>query len=88
MSKTPMYADRRAIARCLWCKKPLVDGADVSGFAKGPDYMTKDGDFGCWESPDTNEDGSGSHTPDVVTTWDGHAVRVSPRNVVRHQHGR
>lgn len=84
-----MYSERRAIARCLWCKESLVDGADLSGFTgSGPDYMTKDGDFGCDHSPDTNEEGCGSHTPDTVTTWDGHTVRVSPKNVVRHKHPR
>ena len=74
---TEMYADRPTIAHCLWCGQILVDGADLSGFTgPGPDYMTTDGDFGCDPSPDTNEDGCGSHTPDVVTTWDKHEVRI------------
>jgi hypothetical protein len=47
---------------CAHCGKPVFDGALVSGWTKaGPDFCAADGDFGCWESPDTGKDGSGGH---------------------------
>lgn len=71
-----LYGKRRTIGHCLWCGERLVNGANLSGYVKGPDYMTPDGDFGCGESPDTQEDGTGGHTPDEVPTQDGHVVRI------------
>ncbi len=84
----PMYADRRTIATCLWCGESLVDGAAESGWTgKGPDYMTKDGDYGCDLSPDTDpEEGVGSHTPNRFETWDGHVIRVTERGYEVRQH--
>ena len=82
----PMYADRPTIAKCLWCGQSLVDGREESGFTgEGPDYMTKDGDYGCDDSPDTGEDGTGSHTPNRFTTWDDHVIRVTEYRVERHK---
>ena len=73
----PLYADREVIATCLWCGEDLVDGKEESCFTgEGPDYMTDDGDYGCNESPDTGEDGTGSHTPNRVKLWDGHAITI------------
>jgi hypothetical protein len=51
--------------------------------------MTRDGDFGCDASPDSGSEGVGSHTPNVMTTWDGHVVKVSPQGPtanVEHKH--
>lgn len=62
---------------CLWCGQDLVDGREESGYTgKGPDWMTEDGDFGCGDSPDTGDDGTGGHTPDWLVTWDGNLVHV------------
>ena len=73
---------------CLWCERRLTDGRVESGFTGvGPDWMD-DGDFGCDESPDTGPDGAGSHTPDILATWDGHLVRVRrvSRREIEHLH--
>ena len=87
MAKPPMYAGYRTIATCLWCGQELVDGRVEAGSAGvGPLYMTRDGDYGCGDSPDTTQDGCGRHTSDVMTTGDGHAVKVSLDQVVQHDH--
>lgn len=80
-----LYPGRRKIATCLWCGTDLVDGADVSGFTgEGPDYMSRDGDFGCDRSPDSGPDSVGAHTPDRFVTWDDHVIRVTAYDVRRH----
>lgn len=72
------------ITHCLWCRQGLVDGKEESGFTgEGPDYMLPDGDFGCGDSPDTGEDGTGSHTPDEFETKDGHLIRVTGYTHIR-----
>lgn len=88
MTHRPMYAHYPVIATCLWCGQHLVDGAKESGYTgEGPDYMTKDGDYGCGDSPDTDpEQGVGSHTPNEFETWDGHRVRVRLYAVMEHKH--
>ena len=46
---------------CIWCKRRLTDGREESGWiGDGPDWMDN-GDFGCGDSPITNEDGTGRH---------------------------
>jgi hypothetical protein len=67
--------------RCLFCGLEVVDGREVSGFTgEGPDWMTKDGDFGCDNSPETswNEDdedgGCGSH---AVTEEEARRAEIS-----------
>lgn len=32
-----------------------------------PDWRDSDGDYGCFQSPDTNEEGTGSHVPYKLT---------------------
>jgi hypothetical protein len=64
--------------RCLWCAERIRDGRDESGYTgDGADWMTDDGDFGCGDSPDSGEDGTGGHTSNELTTDDGHVVRVT-----------
>ena len=54
-----------AESECIYCGQPvyfdIVEGGGV------PDWKTKDGDYGCPESPDTSEDGCGSHMPKGVS---------------------
>ena len=46
---------------CRNCKEAIyldiVEGGGV------PDWRTDDGDYGCFRSPDTCEEGTGSHVP-------------------------
>lgn len=47
---------------CRFCKRGVLDGSEESGYTgDDPDWMTEDGDFGCDYSPETSEDGVGSH---------------------------
>ena len=89
-TKAPKYGRRRVLAQCLWCGVDLVDGKDVSGYTgSGPDYMATDGDFGCGGSPDTSPEGTGSHTPNIITTQDGHTVRIpvgARGQIMEHNH--
>lgn len=50
----------RSIGICRQCDSVIVDGRADSG-ATEYDPMTLGGDYGCDESPDTNEDGVGGH---------------------------
>ena len=47
---------------CSQCGQPIycdiVEGGGV------PDWKTEGGDYGCWKSPDTNDDGTGGHMPE------------------------
>jgi len=49
---------------CLYCRQDIyldiVEGGGV------PDWKTSDGDYGCAHSPDTCEQGTGSHMPEVL----------------------
>jgi hypothetical protein len=49
-----------AISECVNCGEAIaldiVEGGGV------PDWGN-DGDYGCWASPDTGDDGTGSHEP-------------------------
>lgn len=50
-----------AEGRCVHCDQRIyLDIAEGGGV---PDWRTADGDYGCSESPDTCEDGCGSHIP-------------------------
>lgn len=52
-------ADAESI--CVQCRRLIyLDMAEGGG---GPDWRTSDGDYGCGDSPDTGEDGTGSHVP-------------------------
>jgi hypothetical protein len=60
------YADFLRIAQdaesqCVLCRSLIyLDIAEGGGI---PDWRTADGDYGCLESPDTSEEGTGSHVP-------------------------
>lgn len=44
-------------------------------------------DYGCDMSPNTDpDDGAGSHTPDLLPTWDGHLVRVKLAHPLTRDH--
>ena len=49
---------------CIYCDQPIyldiVEGGGV------PDWKTEDGDYGCIDSPETSEQGTGSHMPKGV----------------------
>ena len=50
-----------AKSTCRHCgEKIYVDVMIGGGVA---DWSTEDGDFGCPDSPDTNDDGTGGHEP-------------------------
>jgi len=50
-----------AQSTCVHCTEPIyldiIEGGGV------PDWKTADGDYGCADSPDTCDEGTGSHTP-------------------------
>ena len=78
MSRPICKDSEGGIITCLYCRQDLYDGREESGFTgEGPDYCTADGDFGCGDSPDTDPElGTGSHTPSVITLWDGNIIRI------------
>ena len=50
-----------ARGRCKHCEEPIfLDFADGGGC---PDWCTEGGDYGCADSPDTTDDGTGGHAP-------------------------
>lgn len=50
-----------AESQCVNCHQPIYLDIVVGGGV--PDWGTEDGDFGCGRSPDTNDEGTGSHVP-------------------------
>ena len=46
---------------CAQCHEPIFVDVLIGGGT--PDWSTTDGDFGCADSPDTCEDGTGGHVP-------------------------
>jgi hypothetical protein len=50
-----------AESRCVYCREPIY--LDIREGGGVPDWRTDDGDYGCVESPDTCDEGTGSHTP-------------------------
>lgn len=50
-----------AESTCRHCHQKIYVDVMVGGGV--PDWSTKDGDFGCHESPDTNDEGCGGHEP-------------------------
>lgn len=46
---------------CRHCNRPIYVDVMIGGGV--PDWSTEDGDFGCDRSPETCEDGVGSHMP-------------------------
>lgn len=48
-----------AISHCVYCLEPIhLDLLEGGGVA---DWKTESGDYGCVKSPQTNEEGTGSH---------------------------
>lgn len=50
-----------AKGQCLNCGHPIF--LDIVEGGGGPDWKTQDGDYGCELSPETTEEGVGSHVP-------------------------
>ena len=48
-------------ATCIWCNQWVEDGREDSGRKDGEPDWNVEGDFGCDMSPDTTENGVGSH---------------------------
>lgn len=50
-----------AESECVYCEQSIyldiVEGGGV------PDWRTDDGDYGCGDSPETNDEGTGGHYP-------------------------
>lgn len=51
-----------AESRCAYCGQPIYVDVLIGGGVA--DWSTEDGDFGCWRSPDTCDEGTGSHMPE------------------------
>jgi hypothetical protein len=64
---------------CRFCGLKIVDGRVESG-AEDVDWMTEDGDFGCGEHPDSNDEGVASHEPILR---EGLPIRVGSRSSKR-----
>jgi len=47
---------------CIYCKRPIT--LDIAEGGGVPDW-SDNGDYGCFESPDTDDDGTGGHMPKV-----------------------
>ena len=53
-----------AQSKCIHCGEFIyLDFFEGGGIG---DWSTEDGDYGCSESPDTNDDGCGSHEPKTL----------------------
>lgn len=50
-----------AESECVQCGEPIF--LDIVEGGGAPDWRTEGGDYGCSDSPDTNEDGQGGHEP-------------------------
>jgi hypothetical protein len=46
---------------CVQCGQPIY--LDIEEGGGVPDWKTEDGDYGCGDSPDTNDEGTGGHEP-------------------------
>jgi hypothetical protein len=56
----------RRLATCLHCGTTIAEIRDA--ISRVLDWH-HDGDYGCDQSPDTSEEGVGSHEPDPDTYW-------------------
>lgn len=54
-----MVTAHGAESECVNCGEPIF--LDLLEGGGCPDWRTEDGDYGCSDSPDTNEDGTGGH---------------------------
>ena len=50
-----------AQSTCRHCGEKIYVDVMIGGGV--PDWSTRDGDFGCPKSPDTDEEGTGGHEP-------------------------
>lgn len=50
-----------AKSECEFCGEDIYVDVLIGGGV--PDWSTEDGDFGCSYSPETNEEGTGGHSP-------------------------
>lgn len=57
-----MRTAQDAKSECSQCGEAIY--LDIREGGGVPDWRTSDGDYGCWASPDTGEDGTGSHEPE------------------------
>lgn len=58
---------QNAESRCVNCNSLIyLDIAEGGGI---PDWRTQNGDYGCGESPDTNDSGTGGHIPFTIEDW-------------------
>jgi hypothetical protein len=62
MSALVNYAAYGKPERCVYCGLTVYNARHLSG-SIAPDWATSGGDFGCGDSPDTNEEGTGDHVP-------------------------
>lgn len=48
---------------CLWCREEVTSQREAAGATNphDPAWATEEGDYGCNESPETNNDGCGDH---------------------------
>jgi hypothetical protein len=53
-----------AKSTCVFCGEEIY--LDIAEGGGCPDWRTIDGDYGCSASPDTNEEGTGSHQPEKL----------------------
>jgi hypothetical protein len=58
-----------AESTCKHCGETIYLDLLVGGGC--PDWSTEDGDYGCSDSPDTDEDGTGGHAPQRLV-WEKH----------------
>ena len=59
--KAMLRTVENAESTCRYCHEKIYVDVLIGGGV--PDWSTKDGDFGCHASPDTNAEGTGSHMP-------------------------
>lgn len=60
-----MHSAQDARGTCRQCGEDIY--LDIREGGGIPDWCTEDGDYGCFDSPDTGEDGTGSHEPEKGT---------------------
>jgi hypothetical protein len=54
-----------AKSRCIFCHRPIY--LDIQEGGGIPDWRTYGGDYGCVDSPETDDDGLGSHLPRMLS---------------------
>lgn len=55
---------QNAKGSCLYCGNDIyLNIPEIGGI---PDWKLRDGDYGCNQSPETNEEGCGGHKPEKL----------------------